>query len=131
MRGMISGMATLAFAGLLLSGLGCTPGEKKTSDTQAKGNGEPKGGGKKDFKASTKHDGWWCKEHGVPEEVCSLCSDEAATKFKKEGDWCNLHDRARSQCFKCDPSLYAKYEAMYTAKYGSAPPRPPEEEFKK
>ena len=36
-----------------------------------------------------------------------------------------------SQCFKCEPDLYKKFEAMYTAKYGKKPPRPPEQEFKK
>ncbi|MBI2806347.1 MAG: hypothetical protein HYX68_15315 [Planctomycetes bacterium] len=77
------------------------------------------------------HDGWWCQEHGVPEHICSLCNDEVAAKLKKEGDWCRIHDRAKSQCFKCDPKLYEKFEAMYQAKYGKKPPRPPEEEFKK
>jgi hypothetical protein len=75
--------------------------------------------------------GWWCEEHGIPEEICSLCSTKAAAKFKKEGDWCKEHDRALSQCFKCDPSKYARFEAMYVAKHGNKPPRPPEEEFQK
>lgn len=110
----------LALAGILLTG--CTPAEKKS---QAKADG------KKEFKMGTKHDGWWCQEHGIPEDICSLCSADAAAGFKKEGDWCKLHDRAKSQCFKCDPSLYAKYEAMHVAKYGKAPERPPEDEFKK
>jgi hypothetical protein len=78
-----------------------------------------------------KHAGWWCEEHGIPEEICSLCSTKAAAKFKKEGDWCKEHDRALSQCFKCDPSKYARFEAMYVAKHGNKPPRPPEEEFQK
>ncbi len=82
-------------------------------------------------KGDAKHDGWWCQEHGVPEHICSLCSDEVASKSKKEGDWCKLHDRAQSQCFKCDPSKYAKFEAMHVAKFGKAPERPPESEFKK
>ena len=82
-------------------------------------------------KAAPKHDAWWCEEHGVPEHLCSLCSDSVAKKCKADGDWCKEHDRADSQCFKCDPSKYAKFEAMYEAKYGKKPPRPPEEEFKK
>lgn len=77
------------------------------------------------------HSDWWCVEHGVPEEICSLCSDQVAAKFKKAGDWCRLHDRAKSQCFKCEPGLYKKYEAMFVAKYGKKPPRPPKEEFQK
>lgn len=133
MRRVSTSLALLAFASVVFLGIGCTNAEKKSADPQAKAkaDGKEKGDGKKDLKAGTKHDGWWCKEHGVPEDVCSLCSDEAATKFKKDGDWCKLHDRAKSQCFKCDPSLYAKFEAMHVAKYGKAPERPPEEEFKK
>ena len=42
------------------------------------------------------HDSWWCDEHGVPEDLCSLCSAEVASKLKKEGDWCKLHDLAQS-----------------------------------
>jgi hypothetical protein len=123
MKGFFTRLATLAFVGVLLTVVGCGNADKKSADAQAKA--------KKDSKSFAKHDGWWCQEHGVPEEICSLCSDEAATKFKKEGDWCKLHDRAQSQCFKCDPTLYAKYEAMHVAKYGVAPKRPPEEEFTK
>ena len=82
-------------------------------------------------KSGHNHGDWWCAEHGVPEEMCSLCSDVAAAKFKKAGDWCRIHDRAKSQCFKCEPSLYKKYEAMFEAKYGKKPPRPPESEFTK
>lgn len=77
------------------------------------------------------HDDWWCAEHGVPEELCSLCSQQIAERCKKAGDWCKLHDRAKSQCFKCEPKLYAKFEAMYVAKYGKKPPMPPKEEFQK
>src|ERR1043166_4075832 len=86
---------------------------------------------KKDGDAHTKHDGWWCQEHGVPEEVCSLCSKKAADKFKAEGDWCKIHNRAQSQCFKCDPSKYEAFEEQYVAKEGKKPERPPEGEFKK
>ncbi len=50
------------------------------------------------------HSGWWCSEHGVPEEECSMCSSKAADDFKAKGDWCEEHNRAESQCFKCDPS---------------------------
>ena len=80
------------------------------------------------------HGGWWCQEHGVPEEKCSLCiTDEAVIKkmFKDKGDWCKIHDRAQSQCFKCEPGLYKKFEAEYVAKFGKAPEKPPKEEFEK
>jgi hypothetical protein len=109
----------LMLASLLLSGAGCGTAEKKGGEPQAK---------KKD---ETKHDDWWCQEHGVPEHLCSLCSAEVAAKCKKEGNWCKLHDRAEDQCFKCDPSRYKKYEDMYVAKYGKKPEPPPAEEFKK
>ncbi len=74
----------------------------------------------------SKHDHWWCDEHGLPEDVCSMCSTKAAAKFKKDGDWCEKHDRAKSQCFLCDPSLKEKFAAQYVAKYGKQPPEPTE-----
>lgn len=84
-------------------------------------------------KAGWDHEAWWCMEHGVPEHICSLClpEPEVTKKFKDAGDWCKIHDRARSQCFKCDPTKYRKYEAMFEAKYGKKPERPPESEFTK
>jgi len=105
-----------------LVGSGCTKTDTPTAKNNSK---EAKGDSKKD------DHGWWCGEHGVPEEICSLCSDVAAAKFKKAGDWCKIHDRAQSQCFKCDPTLYKKYEAMYVAKFGKTPEPPPKEEFEK
>ena len=74
----------------------------------------------------TKHDHWWCDEHGIPEVVCSMCSQKAAKEFKKKGDWCEKHDRAKSQCFICDPSLKEKFATQYVAKYGKKPPEPTE-----
>jgi hypothetical protein len=68
------------------------------------------------------HEGWWCAEHGVPEEECSQCNVKVAADFKKKGDWCEEHDRAKSQCFKCDPKLKEKYTALYRAKEGKEPP---------
>src|SRR4026209_1113130 len=62
-------------------------------------------------------DGWWCGEHGVPEEECSLCSSDAAAKFKEKGDWCKQHDRVDSQCFVCHPELLEKFAARYEGKY--------------
>lgn len=68
------------------------------------------------------HGGWWCTEHGVPEEDCSLCSSTAADAFKAKGDWCKEHNRAESQCFHCDPSRAEKFAKLYEAKFGSKPP---------
>lgn len=72
------------------------------------------------------HSGWWCVEHGIPEEVCSMCSSKAAAKFKEQGDWCEKHNRAASQCFQCDPALAEKFSKLYEAKYGHKPPEPKE-----
>ena len=69
------------------------------------------------------HD-WWCDEHGVKEEDCSMCSAKVAKAFRDKGDWCKEHKRAKSQCFICDPSLKDKFAAEYKAKYGKEPPEP-------
>lgn len=68
------------------------------------------------------HSGWWCAEHGVPEEVCGQCNSKLAAEFQKKGDWCKEHDRPDSQCFICHPELEAKFTAQYEAKYGKKPP---------
>lgn len=70
------------------------------------------------------HDGWWCNEHGVPEEVCAQCSSKLAADFKAKGDWCREHDRPDSQCFICHPQKEAEFAAQYEAKYGQKPPKP-------
>lgn len=70
------------------------------------------------------HSGWWCAEHGIPEEVCGQCNAKLAAEFQKKGDWCKDHDRPDSQCFICHPELEAKFAAQYEAKFGKkAPPR--------
>jgi hypothetical protein len=70
------------------------------------------------------HDGWWCEEHGVPEDVCGLCDAKLAAKFQKEGDWCKAHDRPDSQCFLCHPEYEKRFAAQYEAKFGVQPPKP-------
>ena len=70
------------------------------------------------------HGAWWCDAHGVPEEVCALCSTKLAADFQKKGDWCADHDRPDSQCFKCHPELEGKFAAQYEAMYGKQPPKP-------
>ncbi len=69
------------------------------------------------------HKGWWCNEHGVPEDVCGLCDKKLAARFKADGDWCREHDRPESQCFVCHPDYEAKFAAQYEAKYGKHPPK--------
>ena len=72
--------------------------------------------------AGDDHGGWWCSEHGVPEDQCSVCSAKAASNFKVMGDWCEEHNRAESQCFDCDPSRADKFAKLYEAKFGHVPP---------
>lgn len=72
------------------------------------------------------HEGWWCNEHGVPEEVCTRCSPKLVADFKAKGDWCEQHDRPESQCFICHPEKEAEFVALYEAKYGTKPPSPTE-----
>lgn len=72
--------------------------------------------------ASGAHSGWWCVEHGIPEEECSMCSTKAAAGFRAKGDWCEEHNRAKSQCFICDPKAAEPFAKLYEAKYGKQPP---------
>ena len=104
----------------LFFAVGCT----KTGDTKvvknSATNAEEGGGG-------TKHDTWWCDEHGVPEKVCSMCDQKVAAEFRKKGDWCDKHERAKSQCFICDPKLREKFAVLYRDHYqGKEPPEPTE-----
>ncbi len=75
-----------------------------------------------DDHAGHNHNGWWCSEHGVPEDKCALCDSKVAAEFQKKGDWCEEHDRPKSQCFKCDPELQGKFASLYEAKFGEKPP---------
>jgi len=72
------------------------------------------------------HSGWWCIEHGVPEEECPLCEPKLVADFKAKGDWCNEHQRPNSQCFQCDPKRFERFAARYEAKMGKKPPQPTE-----
>src|SRR5438067_499049 len=115
---------TLVSAGAFLAA-GCTSGDNK----HGKG---PSGGGhakaKKGGDDPSKHDSWWCDEHGIPEAECSMCSTKVANAFKAKGDWCDLHNRARSQCFKCEPSLKEAFAAKYRAHYPGKEPPPIEDD---
>lgn len=70
------------------------------------------------------HGGFWCSEHGVPEEVCARCDTSLIAQFKEEGDWCEKHNRPDSHCFVCDPDRFEKFAARYKAKMGEEPPTP-------
>ncbi len=67
------------------------------------------------------HSGWWCVEHGVPEEECALCDTSLVAVYKTRGDWCEAHQRPESQCFVCSPERFEKFAAQYKAKFGEAP----------
>ncbi len=108
--------AVLAFAG-------CSGEEGRTPAKKGGATPVAKGGDKKGHD----HSDWWCDEHGIPEEMCSMCSAKVAKECKAKGDWCEKHDRARSQCFVCEPALREHFAAMYRAKYGKEPPAPTEE----
>jgi cobalt-zinc-cadmium efflux system membrane fusion protein len=73
--------------------------------------------------AGHSHEGWWCNEHGVPEEICAQCSPKLVADFKAKNDWCEKHNRPDSQCFVCHPEKEAEYAALYEAKYGKQPPK--------
>jgi hypothetical protein len=105
----------------LLAGFVMVAGGCGKTDPEPKKQGATEKVAKTDAKES-KHDEWWCKEHGIPEEECSMCSDKVAKECKAKGDWCKKHDRALSQCFICNPKRKEFYAAKYRAKYGKEPP---------
>ena len=74
--------------------------------------------------ADHSHEGWWCDEHGVPEEVCARCDTKLVAGFKAKGDWCEKHNRPDSQCFVCHPEKEAEFAALYEAKTGKKAPKP-------
>lgn len=126
--GLLAGL----FAGAILFAGGCNkpePTADSKDNAKAPGKGAAdKGGDKAADKGGEKagekddHSGWWCKEHGIPEDECSMCNDAYAKKCKDKKDWCEKHDRADSQCFICHPELREKFAAKYRAKYGKEPP---------
>ena len=129
------GVLLALLAALTVFAAGCGQANNKQGQA-ARGKSIKKadadGDARAEAKGDTKHDDWWCAEHGVPEKDCSLCMSEAAAKarFKDKGDWCDKHNRALSQCFLCKPERKEFYAAQYRAKYGKEPP-PIEEESEK
>ncbi|MBN9517194.1 RND transporter [bacterium] len=115
------GRALALFVGVAVLVAGCG----KLADTGAKDTGPgrtvAKNDGNTDKDAEGDHSGWWCDEHGLPEEVCDLCSKRFRTAEKAKGNWCE-HNRVKSSCFKCNPGLQEKYAAEYKAKFGKNPP---------
>jgi cobalt-zinc-cadmium efflux system membrane fusion protein len=125
------GGLVLALAAAVGLAAGCGP-------TDNKGGEAKRGQTRSDHDASEvaakdkvhDHGGWWCDEHGVPEEICGQCSAKAAAECKRKGDWCKEHDRPDSQCFLCHPEMKEKFAAQYRAKYGKEPP-PTEDDARK
>jgi hypothetical protein len=111
-RSRIGAGALALLVGAALLAAGCGRGDP----------GAAPGATEKPAPKGSKHDEWWCKEHGIPEEECSMCSAKVAKACKAAGDWCEKHDRAKSQCFLCDPKRQEFYAAKYRAKYGKEPP---------
>lgn len=70
------------------------------------------------------HGGWWCYEHGIPEEQCAMCDAELAKELREKGDWCEEHNRPDSLCFKCHPEKVEEFAKLYEAKYGKKAPKP-------
>lgn len=118
----------LLAAALVVAGSGCGQGDKKGDEPKQAKNKQPGTGAKKTADDS---DTWWCKEHGIPEHVCGMCSAEYAKQCQAKGDWCKEHDRPESQCFICHPEYEAKFKAMYEDRYGKEPPPREKEEAEK
>ena len=111
---------TLALAGAVLFA-GCTGAAPEPA--QSADDADP---GATSAVVAVDDAGWWCTEHGVPEEVCARCSSQVAKDFQEKGDWCEEHNRAESQCFICHPELETKFAEQYATKFGQQPPKPTE-----
>lgn len=96
-------------------------GDGKSGSPVAKAN-QPSG--KSDHKEEHTLDGFWCADHGLPEEECWKCNQVFCDQCEKKGDWCKEHLRPKSQCFKCDPALIDKWAKVYEAKTGKKAPKP-------
>lgn len=105
---------------VVLAFFGCA--QKPTEQANEKKNN---GNGSQPAPSDSGH-GWWCDEHGVIEEECSMCQKDVFKKLKPSDICTNHPDRAKSQCFICNPKLWEKSQAAYVAKYGKNPPTPKE-----
>ncbi len=120
---LVASMALLSFS---LVGCGTPQEGTPTALEENSTAGHEDADGEHDHGSEAAHDhqGWWCSEHGVPEEECTRCDFNLIGDFKAKGDWCDEHARPHSQCFLCDPELEGKFAARYEAKYGEQPPKP-------
>lgn len=51
----------------------------------------------------------FCKEHGVPEAICSRCRSDLEPVFRALNDWCGGHGVPESQCELCNAGTLEKY----------------------
>ena len=77
--------ALAVVAGIAILGCAEKRGDSPAPNTTATGQAAVSPAGQ--------HGGWWCAEHGVPEEECGLCDSSLAAELQKKGDWCAEHDR--------------------------------------
>jgi hypothetical protein len=118
-----NGLAYLVFAALGVAALGCDNGDTATTPQKPHPQAAaPKPASQPLVPQVAMVD--WCKEHGVPESVCTRCNESLAAGFKAKNDWCKEHGLPDSQCFKHHPELQQKFAVAYKAKYGNEPPSP-------
>lgn len=111
MRDSVRGVLGSAVLALALTVIGCgESGSEKSPAPPAKPGGAVESPKAPLVNAPKAAD--WCKEHMVPESVCTRCNKDLIADFKKKGDWCAKHDLPESQCTKCHPDLEAKFKAM-------------------
>lgn len=111
MRGVPA--ACVVLAGTVFLVAGCDKSESsQTPNTAATSSKVQPGGEQKAPLIQKKEAADWCREHGVPESVCTRCNPALIADFKKKGDWCKEHDLPESQCLICHPALKEKFEAM-------------------
>jgi cobalt-zinc-cadmium efflux system membrane fusion protein len=107
-----------------LTGCGQAPAPQSANGPPQGAVASSSGAAKAQGHSAHDHSGWWCSEHGVPEDECGRCNAKLAAQLQKKGDWCKDHDRPESQCFVCHPEKEAQFAAKYEAKYGEKPPKP-------
>lgn len=116
----------LAVATLVMAGCSKPASEGTDSANQGSEASKNEGGEHAHVDGDPSHGGWWCVEHGVPEEQCAMCNTKLAAEHREKGDWCEEHNRPDSLCFICHPEKAEKYAALYEAKFGEQPPKPTE-----
>jgi cobalt-zinc-cadmium efflux system membrane fusion protein len=111
---------------MMVAGCGRTTGDRADEGKKAPAADGAEKGHDDHAEHGHDHSGWWCVEHGIPEEECGMCDSKLAAEFREKGDWCEEHNRPDSQCFICNPEKAEKYVALYEAKFGEKPPKPTE-----